>query len=420
MRSIAQQSACMRKSGAISEIKKKQQDAKFRQEEEDQRRAEACRLRDEQEKRRRDELKARTEIVNAIVREEAKDEENYNKRREEACRVRDKKERKQREETKARAKTVLDLSGKEALLLQSKRLKACRLQDEQEHKRREENKTRGKIVRDIAKANAVEEENKRLEACRLRDEKEKQRRAASKAREQIVHDIVKEEAKDIEQDEKKRRTMACRLRDVQEQQRREETKVRAKVARDILRKSLLEVNSANIKPELKKESLAPGEDKQKNLKDEAVELRRRLHLPKKDANKKLAESTAFAKPPAMPQVNIEIKDTFTYTELKENISKVDTAIQETFKNYPYGLDDFRDLLEKRDEYLDTLEKTEEFKNIHTEELIDVSDPKQQQEARSRVEDDLRAILAEEEYKKQLIEEGRQNWFRAKEASQEAH
>ena len=420
MRSIAQQSACMRKSGAISEIKKKQQDAKFRQEEEDQRRAEACRLRDEQEKRRRDELKARTEMVNDIARQEAEDEENYNKRREEACRVRDEKERKQREETKARAKTVLDLSGKEALLLQSKRLKACRLQDEQEHKRREENKTRGKIVRDIAKANAVEEENKRLEACRLRDEKEKQRRAASKAREQIIHDIVREEAKDIEQDEKKRRTMACRLRDVQEQQRREETKVRAKVARDILRKSL-EVNSANTKPELKKESLAPGEDKQRNLKDKAVELRRRLHLPKKEAKKKMAESTAFAKPPAMPQVIIEIKDTFTYTELKEYISKVNTAIQETFKNYPYGLDDFRDLLEKRDEYLDTLEKTEEFKNIHTEELIDVSDPKHQQEAHSRVEDDLRAILAEEEYKKQLIEEARPNWLRAnKEAGQEAH
>ena len=93
--------------------------------------------------------------------------------------------------------------------------------------------------------------------------------------------------------------MTCRLRDIQEQQRREETKVRAKVARDILRKSL-EVNPANIKPELKKEKLAPGEDKQKNLKEEAVELRRRLHLPKKESKKTLAESTAFAKPPAMP------------------------------------------------------------------------------------------------------------------------
>jgi hypothetical protein len=419
MRSIAQQSAT-RKSGAISEIKKKKQEAKFRQEEEDQRRAEACRLRDKQEKRRREELMARSKIVNDIAREEAEDEENYNKQREEACRVRDEKQRKQHEEIKARAKTVLDLSGKEALLLKSKRLKACRLQDEQEHKRREENKAREKIVHDIAKEKALEEDNKRLEACRLRDKKEKQRRTANKAREQIVHDIVKEEVTDIEQEEKKRRAMACRLRDVQEQQRREETKARAKVVRDILRKSLEELNPANVEPELNKRKLTlkltPRQDRQKNLKEEAEELRRRLHLPKKEAKKDLAESTDFAKPRAIPHV-IEIKDTFTYAELKENISKVDDAIQETFKNYPYGLDDFRDLLEKRDEYCGALKKTEGFKNIHAEELVDVSDRKQQQETRPRVEDDIRAILAEEEYKNQLIEEARQNWLRAGQQAQ---
>jgi hypothetical protein len=400
MRSIAQQSA-IRKSGAIIEIKKKQQDANCRQEEEDQRRAEACGLRDEQEKQRREELTTRSKIVNDIARKEAKDEENYNKRREEACCIRDEKERKKREETKARAKIVLDLSGKEALLLQRKRLKACRLQNEQEHKSREENKTRGKIVHDIAKANAaLEEENRWLEACRLRDEKEKQRRAASKARHQIVHDIVKEEAKDIEQEEKKRRAMACRLRDVQEQQRREETKVRAKVARGILQKSL-EVNPANIEQERKKENFAPGEDILKNLKEEAQELRRRLEAP------------------GMPPL-IEIKDTFMCAKLRGNISKVDASIQETFKNYPYGLDDFRDLLEKRDEHRDALEKTDEFKHMLAKELRGVSDPKQQQETRSRVEDDIRAILANEEYKNQVSEEARQNWSRAKEAGQEAH
>jgi hypothetical protein len=423
MRSIAQQSAT-RKSGAISEIKKKQQEAKFRQEEEDQRRVDACRLRDEQEKRRREELMARSKIVNDIAarEDEAKDEENYNKRRKEACRMRDEKQRKQREETKARAKIVIDLSGKEALLLKNKRFKACQLQDEQKQKRREENKARENIFHYIAKEKALEKDNKRLEACRLRDEKETQRRAASNARQQIVHDIVIEEAKGIAQEEKKRRAMACRLRDVEEKQLREETKARANVALAILRKSLEVLDPAKGEPELKKENLTrPGEDKQKNLKEEAEELRRRLHLlPKKEAKKKLTDSsTAFVKPPAIPQV-IEIEATFTYAELKENISKVDDAIQETFKNYPYGLDDFRDLLEKRDEYLDALEKTEEFKNRNAEELVGVSDHKQQQETRSRVDDDIRAILAEEEYKNQLIEEALHNWLRTKEAGQEAH
>ena len=58
-----------------------------------------------------------------------------------------------------------------------------------------------------------------------------------------------------------------------------------------------------------------------------------------------------------------------------------------------------------------LEKTEDFKNIRTKELVDVSDrKKQQEETRSRGQYVVRAILAEEEYKNQLIEGARQSWL----------